>query len=174
MRTVVLGPRPAELEALIERRRSQGLDLYDEVWEGEYHVVPAAHPSHGHVENQVAVLLDPLTRNAGLVGTGPFNLGAPDDYRVPDRGLHRTLPTTTWVPAAAMVVEIVSPDDETWDKLGFYAAHTVDKLLIVDPQQRTVTCLGLEAGRYVPLAASGLLRVSTDELAQQIVWPEPA
>lgn len=73
-----------------------------------------------------------------------------------------------------MVVEIVSPDDETWDKLGFYAAHTVDKLLIVDPQQRTVTCLGLEAGRYVPLAASGLLRVSTDELAQQIVWPEPA
>ena len=30
--------------ALIERRRAQGVDLYDEIWEGTYVVNPA--PSH--------------------------------------------------------------------------------------------------------------------------------
>lgn len=43
-KTVVLGPRPQELVALIERRQALGLDTYDEVWEGTYHVAPAAHP----------------------------------------------------------------------------------------------------------------------------------
>jgi hypothetical protein len=36
MRTVVLGPRPPELDALIARRRSLGLDTHDEVWKGEH------------------------------------------------------------------------------------------------------------------------------------------
>ncbi len=43
MRTVVLGPPPAELEALIARRHSLGLDGSDEVWKGEYHMAPVAH-----------------------------------------------------------------------------------------------------------------------------------
>jgi hypothetical protein len=29
------------------------------------------------------------------------------------------------------VIEIVSPGDESWDKLPFYAAHEVDEALIV-------------------------------------------
>ncbi len=40
MRTVVLGPRPPELQALVERRRALGQDLHDEVWHGDYHVAP--------------------------------------------------------------------------------------------------------------------------------------
>jgi hypothetical protein len=31
------GPRPQELETLIIRRRSLGLDTFDEIWEGTYH-----------------------------------------------------------------------------------------------------------------------------------------
>jgi hypothetical protein len=34
MRTVVLGPPPAELQALITRRHSLGLDGFDGVWKG--------------------------------------------------------------------------------------------------------------------------------------------
>jgi hypothetical protein len=34
MRTVVLGTRPDELEALIARRHALGFDDHDEVWEG--------------------------------------------------------------------------------------------------------------------------------------------
>jgi hypothetical protein len=38
VRTVVLGPRRPELEALLERRRALGQDLFDEVWAGDYHM----------------------------------------------------------------------------------------------------------------------------------------
>jgi Uma2 family endonuclease len=37
------------------------------------------------------------------------------------------------VPTAALVVEIVSPGDESYKKLDFYAAQAVDEVVIVDP-----------------------------------------
>lgn len=43
---VLLGDPPPEVEAYLARRRELGQDLYDEVWEGTYHVAPAAHPWH--------------------------------------------------------------------------------------------------------------------------------
>ena len=57
VKTVVLVPRPRELEGLIQRRRALGIDTFDEVWEGSYHMAPAAHPAHGYVGTQLAVLL---------------------------------------------------------------------------------------------------------------------
>ena len=44
MTTIVRGPRPPELEQLLERRRLSGADRYDEVWEGRYVVAPDPHP----------------------------------------------------------------------------------------------------------------------------------
>jgi Uma2 family endonuclease len=52
--------------------------------------------------------------------------------------LHRPGAAGTWLPTAALVVEIVSPEDETWEKLPFYAAHDVDEVQIVDPAERKV------------------------------------
>ena len=66
-----------------------------------------------------------------MISTAAFNLGQPDDFRVPDGGIHRALPTTVYVPTAAAVIEIESPDDETWDKFGFYAERAVDEVLVV-------------------------------------------
>jgi Uma2 family endonuclease len=171
VRTVVLEPKSAEFEALLKRRQALGQDLHDEVWEGEYHMAPMAHSSHGYLDDQLAVMLHPLARPAGLTGTGAFNLGSPDDYRVPDRGLHRGRPSAVFIPTAAVVVEIVSPGDETWQKLDFYAAHSVDELLIADPAKRSVTWLILHAGRYVEAEYSPLLGVSAAELTAQIDWP---
>ncbi|HUJ67457.1 MAG TPA: Uma2 family endonuclease [Acidimicrobiales bacterium] len=171
MRTVVLGPPPPELDALIARRRSLGLDTHDEVWKGEYHMAPAAHASHGWLDDQLAVLLHPLARAAGLGGTGPFNLGQPDDFRVPDRGLHRQRPHALWVPTAAVVIEIESPDDETCDKLDFYADHGVDELLIVSAEARSVTWLVLTDGRYQKVEESRLLGPESGTLADRIEWP---
>jgi Uma2 family endonuclease len=173
MRTVVLGPRPAELEALVERRRALGQDLYDEVWEGEYHMAPAPHPWHGYLDQRLAVILEDLAGPSGLIVTGPFNLGAKDNFRVPDRGLHRKLPSTTFVPTAALVVEIVSPHDETWAKLGFYAEHGVDELLIVDPETRSVTWLDRGDDGYLEVADSRLLGVPVAQVADAIAWPDP-
>lgn len=171
VKTVVLGPRPAELDELIRRRRKLGIDTFDEVWEGSYHLAPAAHPTHGYVANQLAVLLAPPARTAGLVGTDPFNLGEPDNYRVPDGGYHRSLPTTTWVPTAAVVVEVVSPDDETYEKFGFYASHGVDEIIVADPAGRTVSCWTREGTSYVEATESSVLGVTTEWLREGIDWP---
>lgn len=171
MKTVVLGPRPTEVETLIQRRQALGLDLFDEVWEGAYHVAPAAHPAHGYVDHALAVLLDPYAKAAGLVATGPFNLGGPDDYRVPDHGFHRSLPEQVWVTTAAVVVEVVSPDDETYAKFPFYAAHGVEEVIVADPQQRSVRCFGHDGDNYVVAEASVLLGVRAEDLTHSIGWP---
>jgi Uma2 family endonuclease len=170
MRTVLLGDSP-EIRKLIEQRQRTGADLYDEMWKGEYHMAPAPHRSHGLLDYQLALILDPLARPAGLFGSGPFNLGDSFDYRVPDLGFHRDTEPRTWVPTAAIVVEIVSPDDESWAKLDFYAAHEVDEVLIVDPETHRVTWLRRDGSGYAEADGSALLGITTAGLASQIDWP---
>ena len=171
MPTLVRDPQPAEFEALLERRRRLGQDLYDEVWDGVLHMNPAPAGRHGQIDRQLALILTPPARAAGLTSTGTFNLGIEGDYRVPDGGLHRDWADQVWYGTAALVIEIVSPDDETWSKLGFYAAHGVEELLIVNPAERTVSWLGLEAGEYKPLKRSRLIEFGAAGLVEQIDWP---
>jgi len=171
MPTLVLDPQ--ELQALDERRRRSGLDRLDEVWKGVLHMVPAPSGEHADITQQLAVALDAPARAAGLFPTmGEFNLGVSEaDFRVPDGGLHRARPHGTWFPTAALVVEIVSPGDETWAKLSFYATHSVDELLIVDFAERTVHWLGLTDGEYCEIERSGLIDLGAQDLAEGIDWP---
>jgi Uma2 family endonuclease len=171
MRTLVLDPAPAEFDALLERRRRLGIDLYDEVWEGVLHMVPAPHSAHGKLDRRLARLLDAPAQAAGLEASGPVNIGGPEDYRVPDAALLRPGPDGVYLPGAALVVEIVSPDDETWAKLPFYAAHDVDELLIVDPREHTIHWLALRDGGYEPVERSALLDLGAEQLADEIEWP---
>lgn len=170
MKTVVLGTPPPELEAMIARRRALGHDLYDEVWQGEYHMAPAAHPDHGYLDHRLAVMLEPSVARAGLIGIGPFNLGDQDDFRVPDRGFHRTRARQAFVPTAAIVVEIVSPDDETYAKFGFYFARGVEELLVVDPATRTVTWYQRSTDRFEAVPASALLGLAAAAIADALTW----
>jgi Uma2 family endonuclease len=104
--------------------------------------------------------------------TGPVNLGDSEhDFRVPDGALHRAGAGGTWHPTAALVIEIVSPGDESWEKLPFYAAHQVDELLIVDPHKQTVNWLALEHDQYQPIQHSRLIDLGPGELAERIDWP---
>jgi Uma2 family endonuclease len=172
MRTLVLDSPTAGLDPLLEGRRRSGLDRFDEVWEGVYHMVPGPSGAHSLVEWQLARLLGPLAERAGLHAGGQFNLGeSEDDFRVPDGGVHRTPPSGVWHPTAALVVEIVSPSDESWEKLPFYAAHHVDEVLIVDPQERSVSWRALEDGVYHPIEHSGLVDLEAQALAEQLDWP---
>jgi len=173
MPTLVLGPPPPELEALLERRRQAGVDGLDEVWQGVHHMVPGPSLEHARVCTQLAELLSPLARAAGLIAAmSEFNIGEDEhDFRVPDGGLHRPGAAGIWHATAAMVVEIRSPDDETWHKLPFYAAHHVDEVLIIDPAQQTVTWLGLRDNGYEPIGQSALIELGATELAAQLDWP---
>jgi Uma2 family endonuclease len=173
MATLVLGTPPPELEALLERRRQAGVDRLDEVWQGVLHVVPGPSFEHARITQQLAVLLDGPARTAGLLpAMGEFNLGESEhDFRVPDGGLHRPGAAGVWLKTAAVVVEILSPGDESWQKLPFYAEHHVDEVLLVDPAERTVTWLALHDGQYEPVKASRLIELGPAELAEQLDWP---
>jgi Uma2 family endonuclease len=170
--TLVVGAPPPELEALLERRRRAGADRLDEVWEGVYHVVPAPSGEHADIAQQLAELLGPLARAAGLwPSMHEFNVGeSKHDFRVPDGGLHRVRPYGTWNATAALVVEIASPGDESWQKLPFYAAHEVDEVLIVDPAERTVALLALSDGEYRRVQRSGLIELGVAELTDRLDW----
>ncbi|PZS08136.1 MAG: hypothetical protein DLM64_13200 [Solirubrobacterales bacterium] len=173
MPTLVLGAPPPELRALLERRRRSGLDRLDEVWEGVYHMAPAPSYGHARIAQQLAVLLDSPAHVAGLEpAMGEFNLGESEyDFRVPDGGLHRPGAAGVWLSTAALVVEIISPGEQTWKKLPFYARHNVDEVLIVDPVERTVSWLALRDGEYRPVKRSGLIELGPTELAGRIDWP---
>lgn len=171
MRTVIVGERPPELDEWIERRRALGQDLFDEVWNGEYHVVPGPSAKHARVYDELMARLRPVARAAGLVTTGPFNVGGPDDFRVPDGGLHRGNPTGVFVPTAAVVVEVLSPHDETYEKFGFYAECGVEEIIVADPERRAVRIWRLADGEYAETERSELLNVAVVALSGELDWP---
>jgi Uma2 family endonuclease len=172
MRTVLVGRRPLEVEALIERRRALGQDLFDEVWDGDYHMAPAPHGRHGSVEDELAAILRPLAKQAGLRGSGPANIGTPSDYRVPDRSYFAAdTPTHTFNPTAEIVVEVVSPNDESRMKYDFYFRVGVHEVLIVDPELRTVEWFTRGPDAFGPSVGSKILAITAEELHEQIDWP---
>lgn len=173
MATLVRDPEPVELQRLRESREQLDLDHHDEVWEGVLHMNPPPTGEHQYVLQQLAVLLDPLARSAGLVPLiQEFALGeGRDNYRTPDGGLHRTQPRGVWQRTAALVIEVLSPSDKTWKKLDFYAAHGVDELLIIDPEERRVHWLALKGGRYEPVEQSSLIELGPARLAERLTWP---
>ena len=177
MATVVLGERPPELETWLIRRRELGQDRYDEVWDGDYHVAPGPSAEHAVVDSQLARLLWPLVERGGLLLTTAFNLGEPDDYRVPDGGVHRGRPEGVFVATAAMVVEVVSPGDETLGKLAFYASRGVEEVVVADPTLRSIRVWQLRPGSprreayYEETDRSDLLAVTGTGLAAELAWP---
>ena len=76
-----------------------------------------------------------------------------------------------------MVLEVVSPGDETLAKLPFYADSGVEEVLVADPALRTVRIWQLTAGSpgiepgYDETGRSDLLGVTGEGLAAELCWP---
>ena len=170
MKNVVLGDPPHPLGSLISDRQRLGLNTHDELWAGEYHMGPAANFEHGRVGARLLRVLDPLAQSGGFELSLDFNLGSANDYRVPDLGVHRGAPSGTWIGTAAIVVEVRSPDDETYDKFGFYFDHGVNEILVADLVTRTVTWLTRGPSSYVPIPKSELLPISATEIQTALGW----
>lgn len=173
MRTVILGERPPALDAYLEERRRNGLDTHDEVWNGEYHMAPAAHPRHGFVQMELLAALRDHARRCGLVATAEINVGTSEkDYRVPDGAVLDELPPDTFVPTALIVVEVLSPHDETFEKFAFYHARDVREIIVADPEARVVDVYQrADVPRYVRTASSGVLGVDARALTDAVAWP---
>lgn len=170
METVVLGSLPPAVAAEVERRRAIGADRYDEVWDGEYRMAPGPNEDHGIVDAEVVGVLRPYARRRGLTQVTAFNIGTVTNFRVPDHGLVRRRTGGAWVPTAALVVEVVSPGDASWQKFDFYAAHEVDEVVIVDPADHSVAWFARDGSEYHPVERSAVLDVDVAEVVAQVDW----
>jgi Uma2 family endonuclease len=159
MRAVIVHLREEELAD----RRSKGLDRWDEMWEGVLHMTPAPSLEHQRILADLVEFLRPHLRTTGrgtlVVGINVFrDLGAIADYRIPD---------LTFVAAGRehvlqddgirgegpdAVIEIRSPDDETYDKLPFYAALSVKEVVICDRDSKAPQIYRLAGSQYVLVA----------------------
>jgi Uma2 family endonuclease len=172
MRTLFVTDPPPVVEDWLAQRRALGQDRFDEVWEGEYHVAPAPHRRHARLDDLLGRLLGPLADEVGLIGATTCNIGSPRDYRVPDRAYFRGGEDLVWNPTAAIVVEILSPGDESRAKLPFYFRVGVEEVLLVDPDERTIEWLVRAEDAFEPADGSTLLGVTSAALADRIDWPE--
>jgi len=164
-------PVPPELADEVARRRASGAFKRDEVWDGEYRMAPAPRKVNALLDAEVVAVLRPLARRAGLRVSGPFNIGGPRDHRIPDVGVHRPDTDGLWLPTAAVAVEVLSPRDPAWEKLGFYAAHEVDEVVMVDPDERTVVWLARRGDTYERVGRSTVLDVDVADVVAAIDWP---
>lgn len=146
-------------QALINERARKGLDKSDEMWNGELHMVPPPSYEHQHLGAELFLVLAPLAKARGLParyhGTGVYRPGSEGDWRVPDhvyaRPEHRSARGIEG--HASLVVEILSPGDETSAKLGWYASVGVEEVLVVDPATRRVELLASRGGAMVAAEA---------------------
>ncbi len=145
--------------SLLEERRRLGHDRWDEVWEGILHLVPPPSNRHQRFGTQLLVALAPIADALGLevsYETGVYRPGpGEDDYRVPDLVL-----TTAEQRSergvegrAELIVEILSPGDESRDKLSFYAEMGTPEVWLVDPVSCDHEIYLLRGGRYHIVAA---------------------
>lgn len=172
MSTVVRGEQPV-IRDWLAQRRALGQDTHDEVWEGVYYVAPQASVAHAMVQKQVMGVLEDYAKAVGLIGVAEFNLGEAGDFRVPDGGWLDAVPALdqVYAPTASIVLEVLSPDDKTWEKFPFYASRGVEEVLVADPQTRSVRCWERRGEQYQERAASALLGADMSDLAGEIRWP---
>ena len=139
-------------EALLEERRRKGLDVFDEMWEGVLHMVPAPSGPHQRQGYRLGAAFLPLAAAKGLVGsheTGLYRPGTDEsDYRVPDLVCARTeYASDRGVEGRAeLAVEIRSPGDETYAKVDFYAEVGVQELLVIDRDTSALELFVLRGG----------------------------
>jgi len=171
MSTLVVGEQPWITE-VIERRRALGQDLYDEVWEGVYHVAPNAGTEHGQVGFQVLMALASQADRLGLVGTQPFNLGTgKTDFRVPDGGWFDRAQAGVYAATARVVLEVLSPGDETYEKFAFYLERGVAEILVAHPTERWIRCYVKTGPEFNERPGSQVFDMTMAQLVALIHWP---
>lgn len=130
-------------EKVQKDRAKEGLDKYDEVWDGVVVVMPLPNDEHQEIVGGLDYCI-----TAALGWPNPHRIrpgvnlsdrakGWDRNYREPDfvvflEGNPAVNHNTHWVGGPDFLVEIVSPDDQSREKLPFYAKLDTKEVLIID------------------------------------------
>ncbi len=158
---------PVMAEHILAERQASEADRYDEVWEGVYVMPPMPNDEHQQLVMGLSYILQDVL---GLGGPDVVRLGInvsdrednwQENYRIPDvavilaGGRARNL-GTHWVGGPDFMVEIISPNDNTRDKLPFYSGIGVRELLLIDREPWLLELYRLEQDRLVLCGRSSL------------------
>ena len=146
-------------ESFLKERHRLGHDKKDELWEGVLHMVPPPSGPHGRRSIDLLLCLAPIAKRRGMStwgeGTGVFAADIVTSYRIPDVTLARAEhESERGLEGAALCVEILSPNDESRDKFGFYARVGVSEVWILEPHTRELeiyTCIDGAFVRMMPV-----------------------
>lgn len=134
---------PSTVREIRSERSKKGLDKYDEVWDGVIVVMPLPNDEHQDIVTALAIVLaaaigwpTPHRLRSGINLSDRVK-GWKKNYREPDFAVFLdTNPAknceTHWVGGPDFLVEIVSPDDQTRDKLPFYEKVGTREVLVID------------------------------------------
>jgi Uma2 family endonuclease len=143
---------------VLDWRKQTGAEMWDEMWEGVLHMAPVPSRSHQDFKFQLLSWIHqhwakPLKNRIH----GEVNLaspgGWPNDYRIPDlilltRDRFGIDHDVYFEGAPAVVVEVESPGDETYQKLIFYTQLGVPEVWIFNRDTKQPKLLMLEGGAY--------------------------
>lgn len=135
-----------------------GNDRWDEMWDGVLHVTPGPNFDHQDIAGQLYsyLLLFWMRAGKGKVAF-QFNVaspgGWPKNYRVPDVVLwskdRERLNRGEYIEGPpSVVVEVRSPGDESYEKLGFYRDLGVPEVWIIDRDTKRLEIYRLVDGQY--------------------------
>jgi Uma2 family endonuclease len=148
-------------ERMLAERERLGLDRRDEMWEGVLHMVPQPSGRHQVMGTALArYLFDPAARRGCEVATEIGVYAADRDYRVPDVAVFpQTSRSDRGVDGPLLVaIEILSPGDESYDKVPWYQARGAGSVVIVDQATFSVEIFGAEG--KVESDADGLTAIA--------------
>lgn len=164
MRAVVLDVP----ESWLTERARLGLDRYDESWEGVLHMVPAPGFQHQKLGTKLVAFFEPLLAGRGIELQYETEVHRPGgevtDYRIPDLVFFRAdqpgLVTERGLEGAPLaILEIRSPNDETYEKFDFWAKLGVPELIVLGPQARSAEVYRLAGSRYLATSSDEKGRV---------------
>lgn len=151
----------------LDERKNSEVAQWDEMWNGVLHMPPMPNGMHQDFSGDLrGYLKHHWAKPRGGLARQEVNLTTPEDeahwtlnYRIPDLVLvsrdRLHIDKNTYMAGAPLVVvEVKSPDDETYDKFPFYARLGVPEVWVFDRDTRTPEVHVLAAGpAYQPRPA---------------------
>jgi len=149
---------------LIAKRKADGLDRYDEVWNGVYVMAPLADNEQQDLVMSLSMAIATVWDLRGKGKTQPgANVSDNDEdwranYRIPDvlcfskqcKAINRQ---SHWLGGPEFAIEITSPGDRTLEKLDFYAGVGTHELLIIDRDPWCLTLYRVDSDKHTMLPA---------------------
>jgi len=148
---------------LLAWRHQTGVDRFDEMWDGVLHMNAAPHGDHQLLQDDLREWLKRWwARPRKARAVSQRNVARreewPQNYRIPDIVLltpeRQHFDVGDYIAGPPLIaIEIRSPNDESYDKLPFYAVVGIPEVWIIDRNAKSTEIFLLHQGSYSSIAA---------------------